>query len=73
MMRMALSDAACRAAKPGNKLQKLSDSGGLQLRVMPNGSRLWRWAYRYGGKQKLLSFGAYPLRSIWRNRRQSSP
>src|SRR5882757_7380535 len=64
MKRMALSDAACRAAKPGNKLQKLSDSGGLQLWVMPNGSRLWRWAYRYGGKQKLLSFGAYPLFSL---------
>jgi integrase len=61
---MALSDAACRAAKPGPKLRKLSDAGGLQLWVMPNGSRLWRLAYRFGHKQKLLSLGAYPLFSL---------
>ncbi len=57
---MALSDAACRAAKPGPKLRKLSDSAGLQLWVNPNGSRLWRLAYRYNGKQKLLALGKYP-------------
>ena len=62
--RMALSDAACRAAKPGTKLRKLSDSGGLQLWVQPNGSRLWRLAYRFNGKQKLLSFGKYPFVSL---------
>jgi integrase len=61
---MALSDAACRAAKPGTKLRKLSDSGGLQLWVQPNGSRLWRLAYRFNGKQKLLSFGKYPFVSL---------
>jgi hypothetical protein len=37
---------------------KLSDSGGLQLWIMPNGSKLWRVAYRYTGKQKLLALGA---------------
>jgi Arm DNA-binding domain len=58
---MPLSDAACRAAKPGATLRKLSDGGGLQLWVQPNGSRLWRLAYRFQGKQKLLSLGAYPL------------
>lgn len=61
---MALSDAACRAAKPGPALRKLSDGGGLQLWVQPNGSRLWRMAYRFQGKQKLLSFGVYPLFSL---------
>ncbi len=66
---MALSDAACRAAKPGLKLQKLSDSGGLQLWVMPTGSRLWRLAYRFAGKQKLLSLGAYPVFSLAEARR----
>jgi Arm DNA-binding domain len=58
---MPLSDAACRAAKPGATLRKLSDGGGLQLWVQPNGSRLGRLAYRFQGKQKLLSLGAYPL------------
>jgi len=27
---------------------------------MPNGSRLWRLAYRFGGKQKLMALGDYP-------------
>jgi len=33
---------------------------GLFLLVKPTGSRLWQMKYRYEGKEKLLSFGAYP-------------
>jgi integrase len=61
---MALSDAACRNAKPAPKLRKLSDGGGLQLWVQPSGARLWRLAYRFGGKQKVLALGAYPAISL---------
>lgn len=61
---MALTDLACRTTKPGPRLIKLSDSGGLQLWIQPNGSKLWRLAYRYGGKQKLLALGSYPLVSL---------
>lgn len=57
---MPLTDLACRKAKPREKLYKLSDMGGLQLWVFPNGSRLWRLAYRYRGKQKGLAVGKYP-------------
>ena len=32
----------------------------MHLLVQPNGSRLWRLSYRYGGKQKTLAFGVYP-------------
>ncbi|WP_255772772.1 tyrosine-type recombinase/integrase [Paracandidimonas lactea] len=39
---------------------KLADSGGLFLYVTPAGSRLWRWKYRHSGKERLMSFGAYP-------------
>ena len=57
-----LSDVAIRNAKPnGDKPRKLSDGGGLQLWVMPTGSKLWRVAYRFDGKQKKLSLGAYPV------------
>ena len=28
--------------------------------VMPNGSKLWRFRYRYGGKEQMLSLGVYP-------------
>lgn len=55
-----LSDARLRSLKPGDRVRKLSDGGGLQLWVMPNGSRLWRLAYRFAGKQKLMALGEYP-------------
>lgn len=61
---MPLTDMKCRQAKPGPRLQKLSDGGGLQLWVQPTGARLWRLAYRFAGKQKLLALGAYPTISL---------
>lgn len=57
---MPLTDLAVRNAKPGPRLQKLSDGRGLQLHISPTGSRLWRWAYRFDGKQKLMALGVYP-------------
>lgn len=48
---------------PGRVL-KLSDGGGLYLHVSANGSKHWRLAYRFEGKQKLLSFGPYPAVSL---------
>ena len=61
---MALSEFAARKAKPREKPYKLADGGGLYLHVQPNGSKLWRVKYRFGGKEKLLSCGPYPLISI---------
>jgi integrase len=57
---MPLSDVAIRSTKPKEAVQKLSDGGGLQLWIMPNGSKLWRLAYRFAGKQKKLAIGPYP-------------
>jgi len=65
---MAMTDARCRTAQPGPKLQKLTDGGGLQLWGQPSGARLWRLAYRSGGKQKLLALGVYPTISLARAR-----
>lgn len=61
---MKLTDSTIRTLKPKKTAQKLSDGGGLFLHVLPNGSKHWRMAYRYGGRQKLLSFGPYPLVSL---------
>jgi integrase len=36
--------------------------------VQPKGGNLWRLAYRFGGKQKLLAFGIYPTVSLARAR-----
>lgn len=61
---MPLTDATLRALKPGPKPQKIADADGLHLLLTPNGSRLWRFAYRYAGRQKLLALGAYPIVSL---------
>ncbi|MET4456498.1 integrase arm-type DNA-binding domain-containing protein [Bradyrhizobium sp. RT3b] len=61
---MPLSDAACRSAKSAEKPFKLSDAGGLYLLVETSGSRLWRQAYRFDGKQRLIALGAYPVVSL---------
>jgi integrase len=55
-----LNDIRVRTAKHGERPVKLSDSGGLYLLVQPHGSKLWRLAYRFGGKQKTLAIGSYP-------------
>ncbi|WP_333939093.1 Arm DNA-binding domain-containing protein [Bradyrhizobium sp. CCBAU 11386] len=58
---MPLTDTACRSAKPKTNAYKVSDGGGLHMLVETNGSRLWRQAYRFDGKQKLIALGAYPM------------
>ena len=55
-----LTDVALKALKPGPKPYKRADGGGLYILVQPNGKKIWRLAYRFAGKQKLLSGGAYP-------------
>jgi integrase len=55
-----LNDTRVRTIKPSKRPVKLSDSGGLYLLIAPHGSKLWRLAYRFGGKQKSLAMGAYP-------------
>ena len=57
---MNLTDLAVRNAKPREKPYKLTDGDGMFLLVQPNGSRYWRFAYRYLGKQKILALGVYP-------------
>jgi integrase len=57
---MPLTDTAIRKAKPAEKPHRMADSGGLYLEVSPAGGKLWRWKYRFGGKEKRLALGAYP-------------
>jgi hypothetical protein len=62
---MPLTNLQIEKAKPGPKIVKLSDGGGLQLWIMPTGSKLWHLAYRNSeGKQKKLAFGPFPLISL---------
>lgn len=57
---MPLSDIQVRNAKPQEKEYRIFDGGGLNLLVTPSGGKLWRMKYRFNGKGKQLSFGAYP-------------
>lgn len=50
--------------------RKYADGGGLYIKVTPTGNKLWQMAYRYNGKQKVLSFGPYPDVSILNARMQ---
>jgi len=57
-----LTDTQIKQAKPKQKLYSLSDGGGLQLRIKPNGSKLWLFNYPrpYTKIRTCLSFGSYP-------------
>jgi hypothetical protein len=55
-----LSDLKCRKAKAANKPYRIADRGGLHLLVTPEGGKLWRWEYRFDGKQKQMALGKYP-------------
>ena len=57
---MSLTDTAVRNAKPATKPAKLFDERGLFLIVTPGGGKWWRFRYKFGGKEKLLSVGTYP-------------
>ena len=57
---MNLTDAKIRSAKSGERTYKLADGGGLVLLVHQNGSKYWRFNYRFGEKSRTLSLGVYP-------------
>ncbi|MGD0959621.1 MAG: Arm DNA-binding domain-containing protein, partial [Methylomonas sp.] len=53
-------DVVYRSAKQQEKDYTINDGGGLVLLVKSSGAKLWRFIYRFEGKQNRLSFGAYP-------------
>ena len=54
---MALTDAKLRVLKGKSAPYKVSDNEGLHVLISPSGSKLWRLAYRFNGKQKTLALG----------------
>ena len=55
-----LSDTKLRTLKPKDKPYKVADERGLYVHVSTSGARLWRFKYKFAGKEKLLSLGQYP-------------
>src|SRR3981189_1438849 len=66
--RPVLNEARIRAIRPKDRPYKLFDERGLFMLVTPSGGRLWRFRYRLGGVEKLLTLGAYPDVSLKRAR-----
>jgi integrase len=67
---MPLSDTALRALKPMERRYKKADQRGLYIEVEPNGSKLWRYKYRYEGVEKRIALGRYPDVSLSQARRK---
>ncbi len=70
---MSLVVTQLRNAKPAAKPYKLTDEKGLFLLVQPSGGMLWRFKYRYDGRdetgqpkriEKKLGLGTYPEVSL---------
>jgi Arm DNA-binding domain len=68
---MTLTENIIRNSVHSVKPVKLNDGHGLFLLLTPAGGKWWRFRYRFGGKQKMLSMGVYPEVSLKkaRNRR----
>jgi Arm domain-containing DNA-binding protein len=61
---MALTHTAILKASATDTACKLSDGDGLHLLVKPGGSKLWRFRYRYMGKENMLALGPFPEVSL---------
>lgn len=57
---MPFTISSLKSLKPRNRPYKISDGGGLFVLVSTSGSKLWRLAYRFNGKQKVLALGIFP-------------
>ena len=56
-----LTELAIKALKARKQTYRVSDSNGLCIEIAPTGSKLWRWRYRFNGKEQMLALGKYPL------------
>jgi len=69
-----LTNTEVKAAKAKDKEYNLADGSGLQLRVKPNGSKLWLFNYQrpFTKKRANLSLGKYPALSLADARKESA-
>ena len=60
---MKLTHAKLKSIKFDGTQRKLADGHGLYVLLTPT-SKLWKYRYRWAGKEQVMSFGQYPLVSI---------
>lgn len=56
----SLNNIQIRGAKPEAKAYTFGDGKGLSLLIEPNGSKSWRFRYRFADKPKMISLGVCP-------------
>lgn len=61
---MPLTDLKARNAKPKDKPYKLFDTEGLYLYVPPSGRKVWRFKYKFNGKECLVTIDKYPNKNL---------
>jgi integrase len=61
---MPLTELQIKNLKSRNTLYRVPDGDGLALDISPSGGKLWRWRYRYNGKNQILGLGKYPAVSL---------
>lgn len=61
---MPLTELAVKNAKAKTKGYRITDGGGLCLEITPSGGKLWRWRYRFNGKEQMLALGKWPAVSL---------
>ena len=61
---MALTAIAIKNLKPKDKNYVVTDAHGLILVVSTAGTKIWRYRYRYNGKQQTLTIGHFPAVSL---------
>ncbi len=59
-----LTDTKLKSLKPQAKAFTLSDGDGLQIRVKPDGRKIWEIRYTLEGVSKQTTFGSYPTVSL---------
>ena len=64
MAKDKLTESVVKEANPIAKQFKLSDGEGLYLLVHSNGSKYWRFDFRFEGRQKSSSLGVWPEVSL---------
>ena len=56
----ALTDTSIRNSKSRQKQYKIFDGQGLFVLIHPNGSKYFRYRYKFEGKEKVMALGVYP-------------
>ena len=59
-----LTATKVKQSLPRHRAYKLADGNGLYLLIKTNGTKCWRYNYRFDQKEKTLALDVYPTVSL---------